>query len=537
MKSLRKLGYGLILSLGLTCIINVSQAFAATATWDGEANDGLFSSGANWVSDVAPSNGDDLVFNNAGTFENDLLTASFSGLTFGDIVTISGNTFTLTGDISVMGDSTIDTDLNLGANVVVTGDSILQIGMSVPQSFNLSAFNFTQNTGTSRIYIFSTISGSGTITQNNSQIFNIVADNLATFTGNIQINDGAMYAVGVNSLGDITGTTTVVDGAKLLFYMPGATSNVSVAEPITIAGDGDGVTFTNYALGFYSGNSKTATFSGNITLTANTTVSPGSTMTLTGAISGTYTLAVAQGHEGTLVVNSSSNTSSTANGSYNAPVTTITLSDSQPIVPVSINYNEIVIIDGVRQAVYVNNGGTLKGTGTVGDLTVTSGGTLAPGHSPGCIISGNLTLNGTLNEEIGGTTVCTGYDQTTVTGTVTIVGATLNTTHFGGFTPAAGNTFTIISNDGADAVTGTFQGLAEAATFAVGAYTYRINYAAGDGNDVVLTTVTVPATPNTGYMMLTNKPHVILLVTVMSTLGMILLGRHYSRMVSEKIKN
>ena len=53
------------------------------------------------------------------------------------------------------------------------------------------------------------------------------------------------------------------------------------------------------------------------------------------------------------------------------------------------------------------------------------------------------------------------YDQVNVNGAVNLTGATLNVTTGAGFTPAVGNTFTIINNDGADAVTGTFTGLAE----------------------------------------------------------------------------
>jgi hypothetical protein len=50
-----------------------------------------------------------------------------------------------------------------------------------------------------------------------------------------------------------------------------------------------------------------------------------------------------------------------------------------------------------------------------------------------------------------------------------------------------GATFTIINNDGTDAVTGTFAGLAQGATFVVGGETFQINYKGGDGNDVTLT--------------------------------------------------
>ncbi len=49
-----------------------------------------------------------------------------------------------------------------------------------------------------------------------------------------------------------------------------------------------------------------------------------------------------------------------------------------------------------------------------------------------------------------------GYDQVKVTGTVSLGGADLDLALLGGFTPSIGNSFTIVDNDGADAVSGTF---------------------------------------------------------------------------------
>jgi hypothetical protein len=65
---------------------------------------------------------------------------------------------------------------------------------------------------------------------------------------------------------------------------------------------------------------------------------------------------------------------------------------------------------------------------------------------------------------------------------VTLGGATLNLIL--GYPPNLGDSYMLISNDGADAVIGQFtQGI----TITVGSHTYQINYGGGDGNDVVLT--------------------------------------------------
>ncbi len=78
--------------------------------------------------------------------------------------------------------------------------------------------------------------------------------------------------------------------------------------------------------------------------------------------------------------------------------------------------------------------------------------------------------------------------QFDVTGTVNLTGAILAPSNGGKlYVSSAGQTFTIINNDGGDAVVGTFAGLAEGATLTVGSDTYAISYTGGDGNDVVLT--------------------------------------------------
>ncbi|MCE7926486.1 MAG: HYR domain-containing protein, partial [Haliscomenobacteraceae bacterium CHB4] len=108
-----------------------------------------------------------------------------------------------------------------------------------------------------------------------------------------------------------------------------------------------------------------------------------------------------------------------------------------------------------------------------------------PGSSPGCVtLNGNMVLNAgdVLDMEINGATACTDYDQFTVNGTVTLGNATLTLTL--GYTPALNDQFTLIANDGADAVSGIF---AQGYSITVGGHTFDINYAGGDGNDVVLT--------------------------------------------------
>ncbi len=133
------------------------------------------------------------------------------------------------------------------------------------------------------------------------------------------------------------------------------------------------------------------------------------------------------------------------------------------------------------------SGGTLNGSGTVGGPVNSTGGTVAPGNSPGILSTGNYTqaAGGTLAIELNSATVGTGYDQLNVTGAVNLAGA-LTVTLTGGFVPTGNTSFTIINNDGADPVTGTFTGKPEGTVFTSGSSAFRISYVGGDGNDVVL---------------------------------------------------
>ena len=129
-------------------------------------------------------------------------------------------------------------------------------------------------------------------------------------------------------------------------------------------------------------------------------------------------------------------------------------------------------------------GGTLNGTGTVGTVALSSG-NLSPGAATGILNSGNLSFTGgTFNATLAS---AINYSQSNVGGTVTLgsnTSLTLNPT----YTPATGDSFIIINNDGSDAVSGTFKGLAEGAVAAtIKGVSYTISYKGGDGNDVVLT--------------------------------------------------
>jgi outer membrane autotransporter protein len=136
---------------------------------------------------------------------------------------------------------------------------------------------------------------------------------------------------------------------------------------------------------------------------------------------------------------------------------------------------------GTTTAAFTVNGGTVMGTGTFGGLTV-NGGTVAPGNSIGTMtVNGAFTLGGGAVYEVE-VNAAGQSDKVIVNGTVNLTGATLRVLAANGnYKPKTD--YTIIQNDGNDAVTGTFASITSSLAF----LTPTVIYNGGTGNDVVLT--------------------------------------------------
>lgn len=159
--------------------------------------------------------------------------------------------------------------------------------------------------------------------------------------------------------------------------------------------------------------------------------------------------------------------------------------------------------------------GTLGGSGRIAmtgsnNVTISSGGTLAPGNSPGILTiagaqtgaatAGNATLNfvsgSTFSVQLNGVNAGTGYDMVDLIGNADLGTATLDVSL--GMTLDADQVFTILRNDGSDAVLNTFADLAQDAVISgitSNGYCLKISYtgeggAITGGNDVVLYTAT-----------------------------------------------
>jgi fibronectin-binding autotransporter adhesin len=142
----------------------------------------------------------------------------------------------------------------------------------------------------------------------------------------------------------------------------------------------------------------------------------------------------------------------------------------------------LTVDGGLNCTVSVNPGGTLRGKGTIPQINM-NGGTVDLSQ----LKTGGLSVTGAGSQFISSLQANApgGYGQTTVTGAVYLTGTSFYPML--GFVPYDGTSFTLIDNDGTDAVTGYFSGLPEGATFVLNGKLFTISYHGGDGNDVVIT--------------------------------------------------
>jgi autotransporter-associated beta strand protein len=369
---------------------------------------------------------------------------------------------TMTGGTIASGTGT----LTLGGNVttmasasVATISGKLALG-SAPRTFTVA-----DGAADPDMSVSAATSGSGNLTKAGVGTLALSGNN--SYTGTTAVSAGVIRALSNLALGDAGSPTTVTSGAALEVG-----GGISSSEPLTL--NGSGISPANLgAMRSLSGNN---TFSGTVALASNTIFGADvNQLTLSGVVSQSSAgLTLTKVGAGTLRL--------TANNTYTGATTisagTLFVNGSQPSSSVSLA------------------GGTLGGTGTVGPITAT-GGILNPGTSPGILNSGNVTLNSstTFGVDLEGTIAGTGYDQLKVAGTVNLATSTLIATVASGFDPAVGTQLKIIDNDGtADAIAGIFAGLPDNSILTAGGELYRISYAGGDGNDVVLTRVKIGTT-------------------------------------------
>jgi len=360
-----------------------------------------------------------------------------------------GNATTFTGATQVRGGTlAVATDANLGAGTITLNGGTLSVtgATTIDNALVLGSSGGTLRDADA-VTLSGALSGSGRLTKLGAGTLTLSnSGNATAFNGQTVVREGTLSVAGDAQLG--SGALTLNGGTLTL------TAATTVDNAVALVADGGtviaqaGATLSGVISGdgsFTTGGSATLTASGQNTYTGSTIVGAG-TLQITGALAGTTSLTVA-------------------------------------------------------------SGATLAGTGSIGTtasngaVTVQSGGTLAPGVGTGA--TGTLTLRNGLVMASGATYAVdiagSGHDQIVVEGSVQLGGASL-AVDLGSYAPTAGDAYTLLANDGGDAVAATFNGLAEGATLAAAGRDLALGYASGDGNDIVLTALNAAPTVAAGLV-------------------------------------
>jgi autotransporter-associated beta strand protein len=426
--------------------------------WDGGGINDLWSNPTNWVGDLTPQQGDDIVFPPGAARTNVIFNAgsnpTFNTLSFGAAYTLSPlllNQMRLFDPVTATNPSGV-----VQINVPITLDDSQTWLVSQPgatlrvRDVNLDLGNLT-HAGAGTLELSGRVSGVGGLVHNGSGPLIVSGTN--TFSGTVLVNSGSLVVRSPSGLGSSVAGTFVGSAAALALELPVGSM---IDEPLTLGGR------------VVSSGAVTNAWAGTIFVygaQACFDCAAPSRIEVDGAISGG---AFFTRSNGVVALNAANSLAG----------------------PVRVDGGATVLANGNHASVnfVLTNGGTLGGTGTVGLITGSSmAGGVNPGpvNSPGILRSGNVTLGGlTLRINFTSGTPGDGHDRLDVQGLVNLANAALVVVP--AIPPVIGQTFTIINNDGVDPVSGTFTGIPQGASFTSSGILYEINYAGGDGNDVTL---------------------------------------------------
>ncbi|MDZ4194581.1 MAG: Ig-like domain-containing protein [Pseudomonas sp.] len=378
-----------------------------------------------------------------------------------------GALFTISGSNLQSGGQTFATFTNVGGVLTITFTSSGTAATTALVNDVAQRVTYRNDTPAGDTTIrYSLNDGTSTVTADVVVTSDIIYVTDTNDTATIDLSNGVSFSEAVAiAAADVTGSQTIVFASNLA----GQALNLNVVA-------------LNESLTFDMTRANGLTLTGGtITLAGGTTqvfnVGSGYSATISSVIAGTGALTKAGAGELTL-----------SNSNTNAGTTTVSAGT--------------LVVDGsTSSATTVGTGATLAGIGTLGgDVTVQNGGTLSPGSSGAgtLTVNGNLTLDfgSTLALDINGATAGTGYDRVVVNGVVDVSGATLAVNH--GYAAGSGDSYTVIVNDAADAVVGTFSGISEGGKFntAGNGTELTTSYIGGTGNDLTLTAPIAPTITN-----------------------------------------
>jgi autotransporter-associated beta strand protein len=255
--------------------------------WSGNGANGLWTTNTNWVGNIAPVTGNDVVF--AGTNTTPITNnTNTAGMAFGSLTfDATAGAFTLSGNQITLGSS-------LTNNSTTTQIITMPIDITAARTIDTASGNIDLN---------AIVSGSGGITKAGSNTLTLSAAN--NYTGTTTVNAGNLLLRGsiagggtvtVNTTGTlsgdgvITGAVTVANGGSISPGIGGNTLATLATGAVTLA---NGSTYVVDINGVNS-DAITATGTASIdgTLTITSFLNPGSnpyTIVTASSVTGTFT--------------------------------------------------------------------------------------------------------------------------------------------------------------------------------------------------------------------------------------------------------
>ena len=466
------------------------NAAPATFTWTGATGDGKMSTAGNWEEGSVPTAGSKLVFKcvpevNGQGVHNDL-TVAFSGLETKKLDSLpAGKACT----------HYIIDKMQFTPDAEFTGDHTGVNGKKYNRKAPFVSIDAVTGLSNMKSNGYEGMISNGpnyTLTLNRYEVANAGCNNLDYYV------KAAEKIVGENASVLLQGANNILvknKGQLGVYHSVNETS----ASKITFE---NGATISHglhcISVDVNAGPDVTTVLSGDIVLNGDVEFRLESNVTIkiTGKLSGPGRLIAHRDNEGTILVESSNNTSSrTPNSLYgNAhEPKLIKLDGEKPNEVLTVKKGETVLLNGSR-SMNVYEGGVINGNITGGEFNVY--GVVSLGNnSPSKNTMRFFVLQDPgvykvkiLNKDH--------YDQIAAEG-VGLVDGRLDLTYLEGGIIKKGDTFTIIDNKGSHPIEGSamFKDLPEGAEVTVGGAIFKISYVGGDGNDVVLTALNDSVAP------------------------------------------
>ncbi len=490
-----------------------------TREWDAGGTTQNFSEATNWTSNTLPVATNTLIFGSlapATPLAERFPIVDMGGNVYRLRFTAGGyalqqgaGTFTeleLTAGIEATHDTgivSIDEDLRLADSQTwaLSGNGELRFGLNHEIQTGVAPEKVLtlENTGLGQMRFNGPIRGSGTLIKAGTGEVVMSGNSRNDYTGSTSVNAGTLTLARSFLNGAIPRDLTIGGGTSPATVAITADAQIADTSIVTLETNGalvltaadtiGGLVLAGGTLGTVS---TVLTVAGDITSTRDTTtaaflemsgsvrtwrVEDGKTLTQNGRVSVTP-------------ANTGITQRKTGGGTLN-------LNSTLPRTAFSVDEGLLQLLSGSaipEMAVSLNGGSFIGRVPVLGITATTAGGALSPGN--GTLNCSRLTLTPavTVTMDISGTGSGIPFDSISVaatasdtSGAVSLGGASLRLSQ--SVARSLGSVLTIITNDGTDAINGTFAGLPQGAFVHSDTNRYAVSYTGGTGNDVTLTAV------------------------------------------------